>query len=122
MTATPARLASLPIERPVDRHTSDVPLYVQIADSLLDRIESGRLLPGDRLPAERELSEGLGVNRLTLRRALRVLESQGLLIRRQGSGTFVADPKIERQAGRLISFTAWHGAARLHARGPPGAV
>jgi len=105
MTASHARLASLPIERPVDRRASDVPLYVQIADSLLDRIESGRLHAGDRLPPERELSEGLGVNRLTLRRALRVLESQGLLIRRQGSGTYVADPKIERQAGRLISFT-----------------
>lgn len=105
MTASPARLSSLPIERPVDRKTSDVPLYVQIADSLLDRIESGRLLAGDRLPPERELSEGLGVNRVTLRRALRVLESRGLLIRRQGSGTYVADPKIERQAGRLISFT-----------------
>ncbi|MCX6070561.1 MAG: GntR family transcriptional regulator [Chloroflexi bacterium] len=105
MSASPARLSSLPIERPVDRKTSDVPLYVQIADSLLDRIESGRLLAGDRLPPERELSEGLGVNRVTLRRALRVLESRGLLIRRQGSGTYVADPKIERQAGRLISFT-----------------
>src|SRR5512137_1024438 len=105
MTASPARLVPFPIERPVNRLASDVPLYIQIADSLLDRIESGRLLTGDRLPPERELSEGLGVNRLTLRRALRLLESQGMLIRRQGSGTFVADPKIERQAGRLISFT-----------------
>lgn len=105
MSVSPERLITLPIDRPVDRQTTDVPLYVQIAESLLDRIESGRLLAGDRLPPERELSEGLGVNRLTLRRALRVLESQGLLIRRQGSGTFVADPKIERQAGRLISFT-----------------
>jgi GntR family transcriptional regulator len=105
VTVSPARPASLPIARPVDRQDSAVPLYVQIADSLLDRIESGRLIPGDRLPPERELSEGLGVNRLTLRRALQMLESQGLLIRRQGSGTFVADPKIERQAGRLISFT-----------------
>ena len=51
MTATSARLAPLPIERPVDRHTTDVPLYVQIAESLLDRIESGRLLAGDRLPS-----------------------------------------------------------------------
>ena len=105
VTVSTARPSSLPIERPIDRQASDVPLYVQIADSLLDRIESGRLLPGDRLPPERELSDGLGVNRLTLRRALRVLESRGMLIRRQGSGTFVADPKIERQAGRLISFT-----------------
>ncbi len=81
------------------------PLYSQIADNLLDQIEAGKLTPGDRLPPERDLSQQLGVNRLTLRRALRVLESQGLLVRRQGAGTYIAEPKIERQADQLISFT-----------------
>ena len=89
----------------LDRSELSVPLYAQIAEYMLSRIESGELNPGDRLPAERELSEKLGVNRLTLRRAFRVLEDQGLLIRRRGSGTFVAEAKIEWRAGRLIPFT-----------------
>ena len=72
---------------------------------MLDQIESGELSPGDRLPSERELSERLGVNRMTLRRALELLETQGLLARRRGNGTYVAEPKIERQAGRLVPFT-----------------
>ena len=93
------------IERPVRRAEITAPLYSQIADNLLDQIESGKLVPGDRLPPERDLSQQLGVNRLTLRRALRVLESQGLLVRRQGAGTYIAEPKIEREAGQLISFT-----------------
>ena len=85
-------------ERPVNRFGTTTPLYIQIAEGLLDRIESGQVSPGDRLPSERELSQMLGVNRMTLRRALELLESQGLLIRRQGDGTYVAEPKIERQA------------------------
>lgn len=97
--------SKLAIKPPVNRLTAAVPLYNQIAESLLDQIESGKLAPGSRLPPERELSEMLGVNRMTLRQALHLLQTQGLLIRRQGNGTFVADPKIERQAGRLISFT-----------------
>lgn len=90
---------------PVNRFSATVPLYIQIAEGFLDRIESGELSPGDRLPSERELSQMLGVNRMTLRRALQLLESQGLLLRRQGDGTYVAEPKIERQAGQLVPFT-----------------
>jgi GntR family transcriptional regulator len=82
-----------------------MPLYVQIAESLLNRIESGELAPGSRLPPERELSDLMGVNRMTVRQALKMLEGQGLLIRRQGQGTFIAGPKIERQAGQLFPFT-----------------
>ena len=91
--------------QPVDRLKRAVPLYIQIAESLLDRIESGDLRPGDRLPSERELSAMLGVNRMTVRRALQVLQSQGLLVRRRGDGTYVAAPKIERQAAKLVPFT-----------------
>jgi GntR family transcriptional regulator len=89
----------------LSRFTTGVPLYLQIAESLLGQIESGQLKPGERLPPERALSEALGVNRITLRQALSKLETEGYLNRRQGSGTFVADPKIERQASRLVSFT-----------------
>jgi GntR family transcriptional regulator len=92
-------------EKALDRFSTIVPLYVQIAGSLLDRIESGQLSPGDRIPPERELSDMLSVNRMTVRRALNMLEGQGLLLRRQGDGTYVAQPKIERQASQVFPFT-----------------
>src|SRR4030067_643653 len=99
------RAPSLDFERPIDRLVAGTPLYAQIADALLGRMQRGELAAGDRIPPERELSEMLGVNRLTLRRALRELEGRGLLRRRPGLGTFVAEPKIERPAGWLVSFT-----------------
>ena len=82
-----------------------IPLYVQIAEGLMAQIESGELSPGDQLPAERDLSHKLGVNRLTLRRALRVLESQGLIVRKHGIGTYIAEPKIERRMEVVFRFT-----------------
>ncbi len=102
-TATPLRKPYRPAPGQLG---AGIPLYVQIAESLIDRIESGELAPGHRLPAERELSEALGVNRMTLRQALHNLEMQGLLVRRQGDGTYVTESKkIERQAGKLVPFT-----------------
>jgi len=79
--------------------------YQQIADNIQDRIESGELQDGDRLESERELSNQLGVNRLTVRRAFNVLENRGLVDRRQGGGTYVATQAIERQASQLVPFT-----------------
>ena len=81
------------------------PLYIQITEGLLDQIQSGDLAPGDRLPPERELSESLGVNRRTVREALRVLETRGLLTRQRGLGTFVTSSKIKREANHLAPFT-----------------
>jgi GntR family transcriptional regulator len=82
-----------------------IPLYIQIAEGLIGRIEAGELAPGDQLPPERELSEKLGVNRMTLRRALRVLEAQGLIVRKHGVGTYIAEPKIDRQMDAVFRFT-----------------
>lgn len=82
-----------------------IPLYIQIAEGLIGQIESGELTPGTQLPPERELSEKLGVNRMTLRRALRVLAAQGLILRRQGVGTFIAEAKIDRQMNVVFRFT-----------------
>jgi GntR family transcriptional regulator len=63
--------------------------------------------PGDRLPSERELSQQLGVSRMTLRQALESLERRGLLRRTVGrrGGTFVAEPKIERDLTALAGLT-----------------
>jgi GntR family transcriptional regulator len=57
--------------------------------ALRERLAPGRARPGDRLPPEKELADGLGVSRGTLRLALERLESNGEIVRRQGSGTFV---------------------------------
>lgn len=55
------------------------------------------MAPGQPLPAERELARDLGVARMTLRKALDVLVAESLLLRRQGSGTFVAPPKVAQR-------------------------
>jgi GntR family transcriptional regulator len=57
--------------------------------ALRERLSPGRARPGDRLPPEKELAHTLGVSRGTLRLALERLESNGEIVRRQGSGTFV---------------------------------
>ncbi|MCU0489612.1 MAG: GntR family transcriptional regulator [Anaerolineales bacterium] len=59
-------------------------------------------LPGDRLPSEPHLAKQLGVSRATLREAMRTFESQGLLRRRQGSGTFVTHPSTVIDSGLEI--------------------
>ncbi|MBN2499324.1 MAG: GntR family transcriptional regulator [Anaerolineales bacterium] len=84
---------------------SSVPLYIQIAEKLISQIEDGQLLPGDKLPTERELSTSLEVQRATVRQAFSVLEDRGLIIRKRGSGTYVAEAKIEREATQLFAFT-----------------
>lgn len=55
-------------------------------------IANGAFAPGDRLPAERELTEALGVKRATLRRALDRLEQEGTIWRHVGKGTFLSEP------------------------------
>jgi GntR family transcriptional regulator len=63
-------------------------------EQVLELIET--LQVGDSIPAERALSHDLGVSRLTLRAALDELVREGLLTRRRGSGTFVAEPKVAK--------------------------
>jgi GntR family transcriptional regulator len=82
-----------------------IPLYIQIAEGLIGQIEARKLIPGEQLPSERELSQNLNVNRMTLRRALRVLETQGFIVRKHGVGTFVAEPKIERPMKEVYRFS-----------------
>ncbi|NPV77804.1 MAG: GntR family transcriptional regulator [Anaerolineae bacterium] len=69
------------------------PLYVQVSDALSELILSHAYSPGEKLPSEEELSIQLGVSRPTLRVAIGYLESQGLLERRRGIGTFIAHPR-----------------------------
>jgi GntR family transcriptional regulator len=70
------------------------PKYQQIADDLLLKIEQGTLRPGDRLPSEPELCETYAASRNTVRLAIAALMNRGLVVPRQGLGTFVADEII----------------------------
>lgn len=82
--------------------------YVRIRDEFAERIATGELKPGDRLPPEIELSGKYATSRATVARALRELEAKGLLKRRRGAGTFVNAPQPRAAAAtRLAMFTPW---------------
>ena len=71
--------------------SSGVPITRQIADQIRNHSASGALVPGDRLPSVRQLAKELAVNQNTILRVYERLTSEGLLERRQGDGTYVAD-------------------------------
>ena len=75
-----------------------MPKYQEIAGWLEQGICDGRYLSGQKLPSGQALREQFGVSRQTVRRALEVLEDEGLVYGRQGSGTFVADQEAEENA------------------------
>ena len=66
-------------------------LYQQIVDGLKREVSEGRLKPGVSLPSFRQLAEDLLVSVITVKRAYEELEREGIIYRRQGLGTFVAD-------------------------------
>jgi DNA-binding GntR family transcriptional regulator len=68
-----------------------VPVYVQVADHIAARIESGELVRGRRLQPERELAAWYGVAYDTIRRTTALLRERGLIVTVHGRGTFVSD-------------------------------
>lgn len=78
-----------------------VPKYVQLVDSIRNRIENGIYRSGEQIPTEHELTDEYGISRHTVRQAITELVHQGILFREQGKGTFVTEatsPKIGDQA------------------------
>ncbi|TDD46550.1 GntR family transcriptional regulator [Kribbella antibiotica] len=86
---------TLPIS--IDR-TSPVPLYHQLAEQLTAAISGGTLRPGDPFENEIAMSDRLGLSRPTVRRAISELVNKGLLVRRRGIGTTVANRMVHRKA------------------------
>lgn len=76
------------------------PRYLAVQQHLRDGIKSGQWTVGDRLPSEAELVAQFGVSRMTVNRALRELEQEGLVRRQQGAGSFVAP--LEKVASTLV--------------------
>ena len=98
---------------------SGVPVYRQLIDQVRGGVASGSLAAGDQLPTVRQLAVDLAINPTTVMRAYRELELGGLLETHQGTGTFIAEKKMEgkpaereRQLVQMVGeFAARAGAA-----------
>ena len=103
----------------IDLH-SGVPVYRQLIDQVRGGIASGALSAGDQLPTVRQLAVDLQINPNTVMRAYRELELGGVLETHQGTGTFIANKKIERSSAerdRQLTQLAGEFAARVGAAG-----
>jgi GntR family transcriptional regulator len=101
---------SFPIEFKPDSKNSS-PLYVQLSMALSKGIGSGQFRPHEALPSERVLADQLSISRVTARKAIDRLVEQGLIVRKRGSGNYIA-PRLEQPLTRLSGFSE-----ELHQRG-----
>ncbi len=81
------------------------PLYTRLRQALRERVTSGEWRPGDQIPTIRQLGELYGVSRITVVQALDTLAHEGVLIRWQGKGIFVGQPRAAEPRIPLLSFT-----------------
>ncbi|MDP2708153.1 MAG: GntR family transcriptional regulator, partial [Burkholderiales bacterium] len=84
---------------------SRVPLYIQVASALRQRIENGQWQPGQKISTLEGLEREFEVARVTVRQAVELLQNEGLVLRQQGRGTFVADKLQDKHWLRLE--TTW---------------
>lgn len=99
MDTNPVLLSALSLD-------SDIPLYSQLVSIVKRNISAGTIGPGELLPSEAELCKTFDVSRSTVRQAIGSLEAEGLVVRKQGRGTFVAEPKMRRKTENVYSFTS----------------
>src|ERR1700682_4698239 len=85
------------------KNNNGLPAYQRIQSGIRKRIESGQLRSGDAVASERDLAKLHQVSLMTARHALASLEREGIVERRRGIGTFVAQSKIH--FNRLMSYT-----------------
>jgi GntR family transcriptional regulator len=93
------------VDKLVTDRSAATPLYLQLAQSLRQAISAGFVEGGEALPSERLLSEQTGASRVTIRRALEQLIDEGLIVRRHGSGTYLA-PRIQQPGSELTGFSS----------------
>ena len=88
------------------------PLYAQLADAIFKAVKEGEFKGGEKIPSEEELRQLYGLSRVTVRTAIDSLVNQGVLVKKQGKGTFVTVPVVESNTEHLRGFTdifASHG-------------
>ena len=81
-----------------------LPRHLQVQNILRDLVTSGRLRPGDKIPAELNIADALGVSKMTINKAILALTAEGLFLREVGRGTFVAlpTPKMGNGYTRIV--------------------
>lgn len=84
---------------------SKVPLYFQLVEELIRKIDAHEYFEHDKLPSERELCEIYCLSRITVRQALQELEKEGYIYRLHGKGTYVAAKSYNQTLVKLYSFT-----------------
>ncbi|MEM9579326.1 MAG: GntR family transcriptional regulator [Pseudomonadota bacterium] len=93
---------------PANWHTpGDGPRYLQLRRRLSEGVDNGLLKAGSSLPPEREIAAITDMSRVTVRKAIQALAEDGIIVQKQGSGSFVASdaPQIEQSLSRLTSFS-----------------
>lgn len=85
----------------IDGTKTDVPIYRQLANQVFELVSTKKLLPGDRLPPQREIAKQVGVNLTTVTRAFSVLQARGIVESHSGKGTIIVEPNTR--------FTPRHG-------------
>lgn len=114
VSSDPSGSGVVPVDRQIDRN-SIVPFYYQLQEILREDIDSGRRVPDEMLPSEAELAATFGVSRTVIRKALDILENDGVVIRIKGRGTLVAARKFryETIAGPGMWKRGWQRLPRL---------
>jgi len=98
----------------IDPYSTE-PLYYQLKEILRKNILAGVWKAGDKIPTEKELSETFGVSTAVVRQAVSLLVNEGVLVKRQGKGTFVVDTRVRQGPRKLSSFSEEMAAMGLKA-------
>ncbi|MEA4999395.1 MAG: GntR family transcriptional regulator [Candidatus Limiplasma sp.] len=91
-------------DTPLEKKSQN-PLYQQLMRRLQNDVVAGVYPAGGRIPSEQVLRDTYGVSRVTVRKAMLDLVQEGLLVRKQGKGTFVADARLKRDLHHITSFS-----------------
>lgn len=95
-------------------YDSGTPLYKQLSNELYSKIESGAWPYNTKLPTEIELEKLYSVSRQTVRLAIEDLKNRGLIVKKQGVGTFVSRPKIETEIASFRFYDVDENSTRQH--------
>ena len=87
---------------------SGIPLYIQIEDYIREKVKTSELKTGEKIPSEELLCEKFNVSKITVIRALRDLVNEGIILRKQGKGSFVKEPNYKENLSKFANFKNIH--------------